>query len=357
MAQKAKKDIVLRIEPDDDCITFRGNFTSEVTVSYLDLHNPSNAAVAFKVKTTAPRRYCVRPNSGKIKPDEKIQVKILLQPSSNNEDLSKHKFLVQTIELNDDLVDIEVDDLFKNKNIESCSKKLLCKFIEPDETNQEPQNTEQVANSEKPPSYTSKEESSVPEYDTRESIVRKVEEPKSFVAESSVLPSSIDNSHQNQIKQEIVNNVQEPEQQQQQQIEETNNNKNIQETDSNSNTTQKQQTTNKIQFENKDQKTDISRPKISAVPTEPKVINPSNKTQKVQNTSNYTTIRNEELKGLKDSIKNLENKLKSAVADTAQLNVSSSLPTENNLFWKSLLIIGILCFIFGWMLSSMLCRC
>ena len=36
MAAKPKKDILLRIEPDD-AIVFKGNFSKEVTVSFLDL--------------------------------------------------------------------------------------------------------------------------------------------------------------------------------------------------------------------------------------------------------------------------------------------------------------------------------
>jgi len=42
---------------------FLGPFTAVVT-SELKLQNPSSKRVLFKVKTTAPKRYCVRPNSG-----------------------------------------------------------------------------------------------------------------------------------------------------------------------------------------------------------------------------------------------------------------------------------------------------
>jgi len=34
----------------------------------LNLKNPSPKRVLFKVKTTAPKRYCVRPNSGILEP-------------------------------------------------------------------------------------------------------------------------------------------------------------------------------------------------------------------------------------------------------------------------------------------------
>ena len=45
-----------------------GPFT-EVVTSHLKITNPSNDRVCFKVKTTAPRQYCVRPNSGVLEPN------------------------------------------------------------------------------------------------------------------------------------------------------------------------------------------------------------------------------------------------------------------------------------------------
>lgn len=46
---------------------FSGPFT-EVVQTEMKLTNPSNKKVCFKVKTTAPKRYCVRPNSGILDP-------------------------------------------------------------------------------------------------------------------------------------------------------------------------------------------------------------------------------------------------------------------------------------------------
>jgi len=47
--------------------TNTGPYTNVVT-SELKLSNPSQKRVLFKVKTTAPKCYCVRPNSGIIEP-------------------------------------------------------------------------------------------------------------------------------------------------------------------------------------------------------------------------------------------------------------------------------------------------
>ncbi|NWS37169.1 VAPA protein, partial [Probosciger aterrimus] len=52
---------------------FSGPFTDVVTTN-LKLRNPSERKVCFKVKTTAPRRYCVRPNSGIIDPGSSVIV-------------------------------------------------------------------------------------------------------------------------------------------------------------------------------------------------------------------------------------------------------------------------------------------
>lgn len=40
----------------------------------MSLKNPSDRKVAFKIKTTAPKRYCVRPNCGELAPKEKAEI-------------------------------------------------------------------------------------------------------------------------------------------------------------------------------------------------------------------------------------------------------------------------------------------
>ena len=46
----------------------------DVVTSHLKLRNPSDKRVCFKVKTTAPKRYCVRPNSGFVNAGEEVDV-------------------------------------------------------------------------------------------------------------------------------------------------------------------------------------------------------------------------------------------------------------------------------------------
>jgi hypothetical protein len=40
----------------------------------LQLYNTTDAQVAYKVQTTAPKRYCVRPNAGILGPKDTVEV-------------------------------------------------------------------------------------------------------------------------------------------------------------------------------------------------------------------------------------------------------------------------------------------
>ncbi|KAK7056873.1 phosphatidylinositol-binding protein scs2 [Paramarasmius palmivorus] len=65
----------------------------------LTITNPHDRPVAFKVKTTAPKLYCVRPNSGRIEPGQQAEVAVMLQPLKEEPPLNakcKDKFLIQS---------------------------------------------------------------------------------------------------------------------------------------------------------------------------------------------------------------------------------------------------------------------
>eukprot|EP01047_Picozoa_sp_COSAG01_P097528 COSAG01_NODE_27843_length_675_cov_1.487847_1_plen_54_part_01 len=47
---------------------------NQQTRQYLELANPHERDVCFKVKTTAPRRYCVRPNAARITAGQSVKV-------------------------------------------------------------------------------------------------------------------------------------------------------------------------------------------------------------------------------------------------------------------------------------------
>jgi len=61
----------------------------------LKLTNQHQGNVAFKVKTTAPKAYLVRPSSGTLRPRETQEVQIILQPLGNDGQANNHRFLVQ----------------------------------------------------------------------------------------------------------------------------------------------------------------------------------------------------------------------------------------------------------------------
>jgi hypothetical protein len=67
------------------------------TAETIMLTNPHDSDVCFKVKTTAPRRYCVRPNAARIPPRQTVKVEVLVQAMEQYpaEDKCKDKFLVQ----------------------------------------------------------------------------------------------------------------------------------------------------------------------------------------------------------------------------------------------------------------------
>ncbi|KAK3086136.1 hypothetical protein FSP39_014051 [Pinctada imbricata] len=92
----SKHEQVLNLDPEIE-LRFKGPFTDVVT-SDLKLSNPSERKVCFKVKTTAPKRYCVRPNSGMIDPGQTVNVSVMLQPFDYDpQEKNKHKFMVQTM--------------------------------------------------------------------------------------------------------------------------------------------------------------------------------------------------------------------------------------------------------------------
>jgi hypothetical protein len=45
----------------------------------LTLNNPTGERVAFKVKTTSPKKYCVRPSSGVVEPGSSKEVQVIMQ--------------------------------------------------------------------------------------------------------------------------------------------------------------------------------------------------------------------------------------------------------------------------------------
>lgn len=94
----------------------------------IKLSNPSEKRVCFKVKTTAPKRYCVRPNSGLLEPGAETSVVVMLQPFEYDpNEKNKHKFMIQTVFA--PVGDIDQDTVWKETHPEDLmDTKLRCVF-------------------------------------------------------------------------------------------------------------------------------------------------------------------------------------------------------------------------------------
>ncbi|TGZ48912.1 Uncharacterized protein DBV15_08042 [Temnothorax longispinosus] len=134
-----KPEQVLLIEPQNE-LRFRGPFTGGPVTSYIKLINPTNKKVYFKIKTTAPKRYCVRPNSGVLKPKDVTEIAVecrfitvCLQPYDfDPSEKNKHKFMVQTVVAPDDDDDEYPVDVWKDINPDQLmDSKLKCVFENP----------------------------------------------------------------------------------------------------------------------------------------------------------------------------------------------------------------------------------
>jgi len=69
------------------------------------LSNPSSHNIAFKVKTTVPTSYLVKPHNGYIPPKASIEINITMQPTEYNASTSPitDKFLVSAFPLNSEI--------------------------------------------------------------------------------------------------------------------------------------------------------------------------------------------------------------------------------------------------------------
>ncbi|KAJ8737162.1 hypothetical protein PYW07_000433 [Mythimna separata] len=128
---------VLTIEPQNELkfkVDYSGLFEQGCT-TYMRLTNPSNDTVLFKIKTTAPKKYCVRPNSGVLEPNSKVEIAITPQPVYvDPNEKHKHKFMVQSVVAPEGKTNI--DQVWKEISPDQLMDyKLKCVFDSPRGTN------------------------------------------------------------------------------------------------------------------------------------------------------------------------------------------------------------------------------
>ena len=63
----------------------------------LELANRGGTEVAFKVKTTSPKRYSVKPNAGVCGPSATVQIRVTLSPLAVATEGKMDKFLIQVV--------------------------------------------------------------------------------------------------------------------------------------------------------------------------------------------------------------------------------------------------------------------
>lgn len=123
---------LLSIQPGE--LQFQFEVRKQVSCS-LQLSNTSANYVAFKVKTTSPKKYCVRPNTGLVLPGASCEITVTMQAQRDAPpDMQcKDKFLVQSVVVSDGFLEQDISqDLFnKEPGKEVWESKLRVVYIAP----------------------------------------------------------------------------------------------------------------------------------------------------------------------------------------------------------------------------------
>ncbi|MCO5593618.1 hypothetical protein L7F22_047633 [Adiantum nelumboides] len=123
---------VLSIQPGE--LKFPFELRKQVSCS-VQLVNTTESYVAFKVKTTSPKKYCVRPNTGVVSPGATCDVTVTMQAQRDAPpDMQcKDKFLVQSVMLPDeaDYKEVSADAFNKAPGKEVFETKLRVAYVSP----------------------------------------------------------------------------------------------------------------------------------------------------------------------------------------------------------------------------------
>ncbi|GBE85055.1 VAMP-associated protein [Sparassis latifolia] len=101
----------------------------------LSISNHNAQPVAFKVKTTAPKLYCVRPNSGRVEPGGTVEVQVMLQAMKQDPPLAakcKDKFLIQSTTITPEKETMPLQDMFNDATEDVHSQKIRVVYLPPE---------------------------------------------------------------------------------------------------------------------------------------------------------------------------------------------------------------------------------
>ncbi|CUS21513.1 LAQU0S03e04302g1_1 [Lachancea quebecensis] len=144
------------IEIKPSVLEYKPPLTAQAT-EYVTVTNNTDQAVAFKVKTTAPKFYCVRPNAALVAPGEQVQVQVILlglaeEPAPDFK--CKDKFLVITLPAPYDLGASSVTEAWPQLESEfkqhAVSKKIKVKYLLGDEAPAQTSESSAAAKKEEP---------------------------------------------------------------------------------------------------------------------------------------------------------------------------------------------------------------
>lgn len=119
---------MLQVEPADELV-LEGPFNRAVSKK-LKVYNPSkHTRVAFKLKTTTPRLFFVRPNVGLVQPGERVSIDIFVHPVYQDYNTQRHKFLMQAAEANENIDNLQ--EFWKTINpVYIWDTKIRVKFVD-----------------------------------------------------------------------------------------------------------------------------------------------------------------------------------------------------------------------------------
>ncbi|KAF9198514.1 phosphatidylinositol-binding protein scs2 [Haplosporangium sp. Z 27] len=124
----------IELEPSNQ-LGFRRPLTEAIKESLI-IRNPTQLPIAFKVKTTAPKQYCVRPNSGRVEPGQELEVQVQMQAMKEDPPVDfkcKDKFLVQSVAITAEREELPAAELWPTIEREARDqireKKIRCVFL------------------------------------------------------------------------------------------------------------------------------------------------------------------------------------------------------------------------------------
>lgn len=125
---------MLRIVPNDT-ITFK--MENEELSGQFVLTNMDESTISFKIRTTSPEKFRVRPSSGTLAPGATQTVLIVVQPGFYIRTVTKDRFLVMSVQIpKADLTPKELADVWSNSTGSKVDEyRLKCYFPEKEEAN------------------------------------------------------------------------------------------------------------------------------------------------------------------------------------------------------------------------------